>query len=62
MRTVFLILFLVIGTAGKSFSQTITISGNSNPDPGAQEYYEASFDYYVYPGTGFSWSVSWNHY
>jgi Secretion system C-terminal sorting domain len=58
MRTTCLILFLILETSGKLFSQSITISGNDNPNPGAQEYYEAQFDYSVNPYANLSWSVS----
>jgi hypothetical protein len=39
------------------FSQTITLSGEQNPEPGAEEYYEASFDYSLHPQSILTWTV-----
>lgn len=39
-------------------AQTITINGEDNPSTGAEEYYEASFDYSVSPYTNFTWTVN----
>lgn len=40
-----------------SFSQ-VTVTGQSNPSPGAQEYYEATFDYTLHPYANISWTVT----
>lgn len=59
MRNYLLILLLFIsGTRATLFSQTITINGTSTPSPGAQEYYEAEFDYTLNPYTIINWNVT----
>lgn len=56
-KTICFVLTLFLA-AGNLFSQTITISGNFNPDPGSEETYTASFDYTLNPYTNLTWSVS----
>lgn len=55
MRKIFVLMLLCISI--NSFSQ-VTVTGQSNPSPGAQEYYEATFDYTLHPYANISWTVT----